>query len=76
MRMHVGSRSVQNVRMVLNLKERLWPELVSKKFSGHKRNTSYLAICVYAPIFTEYKCTVKPVHDEHRREEIMATVSK
>ena len=47
-----------------------------KKFSGHKRNTSYLAICVYKPIFTEYSRTGEPVHNEHRCKEIMATVSK
>lgn len=74
--MHIGSSSVQNVRMVLNLKKKAVARDGFKKFSGHKRNTSSLAICVYKPIFTEYSCRVKPVHNEHRRKEIMATVSK
>lgn len=33
-------------------------------------------MCVYTPIFTEYSCTIEPVHNEHRCKEIMATISK
>lgn len=74
--MHVGGRSVQYVRMVLNLKKKVVAQDGFKIFSGHKRRTSYLAICVHTPMFTEYSCTVEPVHNEQRRKETMATMSK
>lgn len=48
--MHVGSRSVQNVRMVLNLKKRLWPEMVSKN-SVVTKETHLILPFVYTNLF-------------------------